>query len=562
MKITYKQRALAAMFGAALVALPTSGALADSTAEEIRLLKAKLRQLEQRLNAQEREEHAGRRGPRGSNALVVKGEPGPELAPDRFYIKGVSIKPGGFLALESVWRDRWVGADVNTPFQNIPFRGCAVGPLGTCAGNLNGIAGHANEFRFSARQSRVSMLAEGNVNPQTHLAGYIELDFLGAAQTANSNESNSYTPRIRQVLTNVDWNEWGLHLLAGQSWSLATLYAQSDKWDAFVTPPTIDAQYVPGFIWARQPGIRVSKDLPYNFTLAFSAESPATTFAGGGAVAGFPAVPGVAVTTIPALVGFAPVTAAFPPGGSLFNAANAVSLNRMPDLLGKATWDPTFFDRHIHLEAGGVLRDITDRALWGNHSVWAGFFNGGAIIPLWPKLLDLQVSGAVGNGIGRYGAGQLSDATLSVSGGPEAIHERTLLIGLTAHATPQTDVYVFAGGEFLSANWSAARFGKGAIALFGLGSPFFDNNGCDIENPIFAGAAAGPLAVATTCSGQSKAIRQITTGVWHTIYAGDFGKLKAGAQYSYTERDVFPGIGSTPKATESQFLTSFRYYPF
>ena len=270
MTIINKQRALAAMFGAALVALPTSGALADSTAEEIRLLKAKLHQLEQRLNNQEREDRVARRS-HGSNAMVVKDET--EKAPDRFYYKSVSIKPGGFIALESVWRSRWVGADVNTPFQSIPFSGCNVGPAATCLANLNGAASHENEFRFSARQSRVSMLVEGDVGgpllvtkgppgpAPVHIAGYIELDFLGAAQTANSNESNSYTPRARQILTNVDWNEWGFHLTAGQTWSLATMFSQGIKWDTFNLPPTIDAQYVPGFIWARQPGVRFTKDL-------------------------------------------------------------------------------------------------------------------------------------------------------------------------------------------------------------------------------------------------------------------------------------------------------------
>ena len=251
------------------------------------------------------------------------------------------------------------------------------------------------------------------------------------------------------------------------------------------------------------------------------------------------------------------MTAAPAAGGGLFNSANSYSLNRMPDLIGKVAWDPTFFDRHIHLEGAGVLRDITDRALWGNHSVWAGFFTGGGIIPLWPKLLDFQFSGAIGDGIGRYGSGQLSDATLNVTGAPEALRERTILLGLTAHATPATDVYVFGGGEFQSANWSISRFGLGAIVVNGLGSPLFDNNGCNIENPVGIGSA-----IATTCSGQTKAVRQITTGVWHTIYSGDFGKLKAGAQYSYTVRDVFPGIGNTPKANDNIFLTSLRYYPF
>ncbi len=49
------------------------------------------------------------------------------------------------------------------------------------------------EFRMTARQSRISGLAEGNFDADTHFTYYGEFDFLGAAQTANSGESNSYT---------------------------------------------------------------------------------------------------------------------------------------------------------------------------------------------------------------------------------------------------------------------------------------------------------------------------------------------------------------------------------
>jgi hypothetical protein len=264
-------------------------------------------------------------------------------------------------------------------------------------------------------------------------------------------------------------------------------------------------------------------------------------------------VPGVAypvVVNAPAL------------GGGLFNGANNYSLNRLPDLIAKVAWDPTLLDRHIHIEGFGLLRDVTDRSFWGNHSVWSGGAGFGAIIPLLPKLLDFQISGATGAGIGRYGTSGLPDATLTASGAPAPLHERVLLLGLTGHVTPQTDVYVFAGGEFQSARPSYAQFGS-ALFVNGTGSPLYNNTGCNIENPVFgAGAAAVPVSIATTCAGQTKSVRQITSGFWHTIYAGAFGKLKAGAQYSYTERDFFQGIGGAPKATENIFLTSFRYYPF
>ena len=86
--------------------------------------------------------------------------------------KGLTFTPGGFLALETVTRSRNLASDVDTPYGAIPFR--------------QNRAGRTGEFRFSARQSRISGLVEGNADPFTHLSGYGEFDFLGAAQTSAS----------------------------------------------------------------------------------------------------------------------------------------------------------------------------------------------------------------------------------------------------------------------------------------------------------------------------------------------------------------------------------------
>jgi len=49
------------------------------------------------------------------------------------------------------------------------------------------------------------------VDAQQKLAAYFEMDFLGTASTANSVESNSYTPRLRQAT--YDNSAVGLHVL-------------------------------------------------------------------------------------------------------------------------------------------------------------------------------------------------------------------------------------------------------------------------------------------------------------------------------------------------------------
>ena len=76
-----------------------------------------------------------------------------------------------------------------------------------------------------------------------------------AAQTANSNESNSFNPRVRQLYMTVDNDEFGAHLLAGQAWTLATMNLVGIVPRTENTPLVIDDQYVPGFT-PSQPKIR------------------------------------------------------------------------------------------------------------------------------------------------------------------------------------------------------------------------------------------------------------------------------------------------------------------
>ena len=158
----------------------------------------------------------------------------------KLHYKGISLTLGGFVAAEGIYRSKNELADISSQFAKLPFDNT---PLG-----------HTNELRGTARQSRVSFLAEGDVNQSTHLAMYGEFDFQAGAQTGNSNESNSYSPRIRHLYGTVDWADpglgGGLHLLAGQTWSLTTMNSKGITPRNEVTPPTIDAQYVPGFTWA------------------------------------------------------------------------------------------------------------------------------------------------------------------------------------------------------------------------------------------------------------------------------------------------------------------------
>ncbi|MGH6844708.1 MAG: hypothetical protein ACRECU_08300, partial [Methylocella sp.] len=157
--------AIAAVALGALISFQAGAASADDTAAEIHLLKERLRQLEHRVAEQGRKEQetqaqirksAAQPGPApGAYTYPVGiGLPPPvgsELAErlahlpgysyigspsSTLYVGGISITPGGFFELATVTRDHFIGADIATPFGNIPF--------------ANIPSSHTHEFRFSA----------------------------------------------------------------------------------------------------------------------------------------------------------------------------------------------------------------------------------------------------------------------------------------------------------------------------------------------------------------------------------------------------------------------------
>jgi len=428
---------------------------------------------------------------------------------DNIPYKGIKITPGGFIELAGIYRQHFQGNDISSSWA-IPL--------------ANSHNYYTGESRLTARQSRFSLLAQGKPSEHVTLSLYTELDLQGAAQTANSNESNSYNPRLRHFYGTIDWDQGqsGWHLLAGQNWSLVTMNSKGITPRAEVTPATIEAQYVPGFSWTRTPQLRLTGDfLDHHLWLAVSAENAATTFGG----------------TVPATV--TNVIA----GGSGFNSANNLSLNTIPDFVGKAAYEGDIAGHALHIEGIVLERSFTDRVnnVANNHATSTGF-GGGVTLDLVPKMATVQFSALTGKGIGRYGTAQLSDVTLDANGTIHPIQETMMLAGLQLHPNKMLDIYGYAGEEYERAMPLSSTYGVGNILA--------NNAGCFTEGG--------------TCGAGSRRIRQITGGLWQKIYNGSFGRAQVGAQYSYTERQLFQGAGYSglPQVNQSIGMISFRYYPF
>jgi hypothetical protein len=149
-----------------------------------------------------------------------------------------------FIEAASIFRTRNETADVGSSFNTgIPM---------PSSSNY-----YLSEFRESAHQSRFALLAEGRVDEDTKLDGYFETDFPSAGTTSNSVQSNSYTLRLRQAYATADKKDWGTYILGGQAWSLLTMFKVDMTPRQEDIPLTIDAQYVPGFSWTRNPQFRV-----------------------------------------------------------------------------------------------------------------------------------------------------------------------------------------------------------------------------------------------------------------------------------------------------------------
>jgi hypothetical protein len=433
-----------------------------------------------------------------------------------FSYKGVTITLGGFLAFETVYRSRSELGDIGSSFSAIPL---PQSPFN-----------HINEFRETARQSRVAFLAQGNPDPTTHLAMYGEFDFLAGPGSANSNESNSYSPRIRHLYGQADWDDLGIHILAGQNWSLLTLNAVGENPRTELPPPTIDAQYSAGYLWRRTPQFRIVKDFNKQLWFGVSFENPSTTVNTG--------LNGASIVSADH------ITFNGAPMAGLFSPNTVLSTNHFPEVIGKIAFDPDAAHQ-FHFEIMGMLRDFYDRANNTNHDTSAGSIGAGTFIKLIPGSLDIQATAMYGQGIGSYETSSLSDATLRPDGVLVPLTEHTELLGLTWHATPLWDFYVF-GGEAVQLK---KIYSVGATQ-YGYGNPAAVNTNCFIEN-----SSGG-------CTANNKEVQQITVGTWDNVYSGSYGQLRIGLQYSYTKRTTFAGVGGAPAPDENMFFTSFRYYPF
>ncbi len=544
-----------------------------------------------------------------SNLAASQEKTGP---PTSISFKGITLTPGGFMAAETVWRQKALASDINSTLSSNPFNG---------ASNA-----HISEFQASGRQSRISMLAEGKLD-NVKIGGYYEMDFLSAGVTSNNNQSNSYTMRQRQFWAQAAFNS-GWTFTGGQQWSLLTETNKGMDNRTEALPQTIDAQYHIGFSWARQYGFRVTKNFNNKVWLGFAVEEAQPTIT----VHGNPTAQAASTTltcTTPGTNGCSAggtytinlnptfnnfLLGAFGTSGGLYNPLANYGYNDAPDFVLKAVFEPGFG----HYEIFGVAGVVHDRtfpcvvnsatlsgctgatpALSGfgatNNSAGTGGIGANARWNLFEKKVDLGVHFMGGTGIGRYGSGGLADLTVRPDGTLVPIHNFQALGTLQFHPTPKLDINLNIGGEFEE----RTAYMKSASGVFGpcieattgsgicnegYGYKSLNNSGCWTETEPLTGPATntnlgvptgvgggtgfipGPLG---SCTGDTRNLIEGTIGFWYRFYKGPKGTVQFGMQYSNLIRNTWRGVGSTtlpiaasgqPHSDNNMVFTSFRYY--
>lgn len=462
----------------------------------------------------------------------------------------VKLTWGGFLAAEAVYRAHNTTSDIGTPFSSIPY------PFAPTYGE--------SEFRGTARQSRLSLLAEGQIDPIQKLAGYYEMDFLNVGVTSNYNQSNSWAPRARQLYMTYDNTAWGFHFLGGQAWSLATGNTVGITPRKENIPLTIDANYVVGFDYTRNWQLRMVKDFGPAFSLGVSVEAPAQqVYTGTGAIANNGSLNGV-------IVNFTNAGSTFLGSGAF---ANNFTTDTAPDIIVKAAFDPgwghyevyglqRFFSDGVFacptadVGSNGVCATTGAPSLLGgstsNKTTYGDGIGGSVLLPIIATYLDFTANGLYGRGVGRYGASQLPDVFVGPDGSLTPITEYSVMVGLIAHPWAGLDVYAYAGQEAAQGNFFTSRAG----GYTGFGIPTAVNTGC------YTTTAASFTGGTNNCNAINKQISDVTVGFWQNLYKGDFGRVATGLQWEYIKRESFNGVGGMVSTNDNVILGSIRYYPF
>lgn len=447
-------------------------------------------------------------------------------SPLAIHYKGVTLTPGGFMDLTSIFRTTNVGSGIGTSFGSIPF-------------NNTFPQAALTEFRFSPQNSRLSLKANGKFGA-TDVTAYVESDFLGF-QPPNANQtSNSDSFRLRLYF--VDLKRGKFEVQGGQLWTWMTpnrVGLSPMPSDIFYTQ-NMDTNYQVGLTWARQAAFRVAYHPTNWWAFGVSIENP-EQYAPSSVV--FPN---------------STFTSQFDNGSGSTSASssgtNPATPNLHPDIIVKTAFDWKVVGKAMHVEAAGLGRSFKVY----NNLVTPGTTNtitggAGSVNVNLELIKNLHVIGNsfYGCGGGRYIFGLGPDVIVKGDGHLSCMHSGSGIGGFEWQTTPKFMVYSYYGGAYYQRNFDFIAAGSGSTQN---GTP------CSAAAPP-AGFNCVGFGFPGSSNSANRAIQEGTIGFVPTLWSSPkYGKLQLITQYSYLTRAPWYFAAPAPKNAHTNLVyVDLRY---
>ncbi len=455
--------------------------------------------------------------------------------PNSIAYKGVRLTPGGFADFTGYYRAHATNSGPATTFNTLP------------AGNILTGVGGLSEYNENARASQLRLRVDSEAG-STKLAAYFEGDFFGVG-FANPNQTTSWPFRIRQAWGRATFAS-GWKITGGQMWNLITMNRKAADSDAVWIPNTLDTNYVVGWDWGRQAELRISKDLTKNLAFTVGLTDPSALSqvnsvndigAVGLATTGQGNLSNTYLASCSVSSSGPNATTGAVTTAVICPASQTYSTNLAPDVIAKLTYDNPKFG---HYEIKGIARFFRDRIAGttnNNYATGAGI-GAGVIIPVIAKKVDFVAQGLYGKGIGRYqdsgqvdvevrtnsyavANGAYNATTTGADQGLQALKAFSAVVGFETHPTPKLEFDAFYGAEY---------YYRDTYTVTGTATS-------NLGLPVKLGYGASNLS-------NNKNIGDGTVILWYDLAKGKYGTLRYGAQYEYTERDLWTSYGAAAPA--------------
>jgi len=430
---------------------------------------------------------------------------GPEIADVTPTTPALQLGPAkirliGYPALTGVWRSSNNGGNVATNFNNIPLD--------------NTVTGTTSEFRLSPQNTRLALRVDADLK-SSQVAGYFEMDFVGAPVGGNLVTQSGYPLRIRQGW--LDWRKGKWELTGGQLWSLMTPNKEDIlPWPGDIAAPqVIDLNFVAGFVNGRYPQLRLVYRPIEKVAFGFSVENPEQQVSDS--------------VVFPSALSPTLVTQ-YNTGGSGLNVPNMT-----PDFVLKGSFDnKTKSNRAIHFDVGTVMRTFRS---------WNGIGSSGKDYAFgWGVGTNFNVevkegvrwvlNGFASDGAGRYIGGLAPDVIVRADGSISPIHSYSWVSGFEFAPNKVTGLYFYYSGLYAQKN---SALNSDGTCCVGFGFP---------------GAS----------SGADRLIEEATGGYSHVLWKYEnLGSVQWGIQYGHVW--VYPWVsgGGPHSASANMVFSQLRY---